>query len=47
MLTCYYGTPWLHHFRAPIGNGKGCAACDGQLSLPMDSGTVSGNTPAP
>ena len=27
-LACAFGTPWLDHFGAPIGNGRGCAACD-------------------
>jgi hypothetical protein len=33
MLTCYYGVPWPDHFKPPIGNGKGCPQCDGQLRL--------------
>jgi hypothetical protein len=34
-LVCFYGVPWLWHFQPPIGTGQGCAACDGQLALPM------------
>lgn len=26
-LVCYFGTPWLDHFDAPIGTGKGCTYC--------------------
>ncbi len=28
VLTCAFGTLWLHHFKPPIGTGKGCHACD-------------------
>lgn len=27
-LVCAFDTPWEDHFRPPIGNGKGCQACD-------------------
>jgi hypothetical protein len=40
-LVCFYGVPWLWHFKPPIGTGQCCAACDGQLSLPLEQMHVS------
>jgi len=29
-LTCAFGTPWLHHFSRPVGNGLGCRYCEAE-----------------
>lgn len=26
-LPCSFGTPFIDHFRPPIGTGKGCVPC--------------------
>jgi hypothetical protein len=28
-LVCAFGTPWLDHFKPPVGTGQGCPHCDG------------------
>jgi hypothetical protein len=35
LLRCYYGSPWLDHFRPPIGTGRGCLFCAQMSELPF------------